>query len=143
MDGSTLKSLVKGAMKAGRRNGVSSSSGSVGCCNILRITDRDNGRDEFGALVEIQPAKLALHTMRTLDGTLVHGRRISVHRYRNRVTTQAFFSDTPPRDKAAGGSFPERRRNLRIDLAQRPVQRSAGVWSRLFSLQRSERDLGS
>jgi len=50
-------------------------------CNLLRITDQDLNRSQNHAMLSLQPAKAALWAVRTLDGTLVHGRRIQVRRY--------------------------------------------------------------
>ena len=67
-------------------------SSSIRICNIIRITYRDTGDVEYHGLLEIQPAKLALRAIREMNGSIIHGCTISVHRYRHRSPVQDVYS---------------------------------------------------
>ncbi len=94
-------------------------------CDLLCITDQDLKRNEYHAMLSVQPAKAALWAIRTLDGTLLDGRRIRVCRYQTRNplrgTSNGDIGLACPNSK-------ERRRNrLMIDLvkAQRRTWRTS------------------
>jgi len=87
--------------------------GMIRSCEIVRITDLDNGDLHYHGLVELQPAKLALLAIRELTGTLIDGHPLEVRRYHHRT---AFYDQ--------GGGTPAegpegRRPNQTVELVER------------------------
>ena len=90
-------------------------NGSIGVCDIVRVTNHDTSEVEFHGLVEIQPAKLALRAIRELHGSAIRGHTIEVRRYHQRSPLRGkYMYDAEP---AAVDNLDERRReNLGIEL---------------------------
>jgi RNA recognition motif-containing protein len=91
--------------------------GSVLSCTVLRLTDPASGAREFHGLVEIQPAKAALHAIALLNGQELGGRRIEVRRYQPRSAVSRRRLGSALAEDLEDGIDDERRRNLKIDLA--------------------------
>jgi len=97
-------------------------------CDILRISRQGNDHVEFHAIVKVQPAKLALHAIRELNGTLLHGHCIKLHRYTHRSPMRdRRSSETGAQDhhgvRDAERRVTDRRRDhLQFDLVKRGGQ---------------------
>lgn len=125
-----LKTLCKRTTGCGWRTALPG-KGNIGCCDILRITDRENGQVEYHGVVEIHPANLGLKAMKELDGTFYQGRRLEVRRYRQRSSLLQQDINT----EAAAHN--RRRDHLSVDLVQDHRMHLMPTLSRLFSSQGS------
>jgi hypothetical protein len=113
-----LKTFVTGRLKdAGIRGSLLLNVCSN--CSILKITDRDTGREEFHGLVEIQPARIAVQAIEALNGALLGGQRVEVRRYRHRSPWGEHRARRGESEGAAIRPLLERRRpNLKIELVE-------------------------
>jgi hypothetical protein len=103
--------------------------GSIGVCDIIRVTNHETGEVEFHGLVEVQPAKLALRAIRELHGSKIRGHSIEVHRYQQRSPLRGKYSYNV--EMEADNPRDERRRdNLSIELV--PSAQTFGFFQRLF-----------
>lgn len=109
-----LKAFIMPAVRTatGRSVGL---KGAVSGCTILRMTDPQSGATEFHGLVEIHPAKVAIHAIAELNGKKLGGQRIEVRRYQPRSALRAQSLEVVA-DEVDPGTARERRRNLKIDL---------------------------
>jgi len=109
-------------------------------CDIVRITSRESGQAEYHAMAEVQPAKLALRAIRELNGALVHGQRIELHRYHHRSPIRdrrrdQFESESQIQsgDSDANRRALERRRgSLQIDLVDQHGKQALSGLGRMF-----------
>lgn len=110
-----LKLFVQGAVKDLDRDAFSVKA-TVCTCSIIRISDPDCGECELFGLVEIQPAKAAMHAIEVLNGKDLNGELVEVRRYHHRTPLRERRlqpSSLAPPNKRKG----ERRRtNLRFEL---------------------------
>jgi RNA recognition motif-containing protein len=124
--------------------------GGVCSCDIVRIVNRESELIEYHAMVEIQPAKLALRAIRELNGALVHGQRIELHRYHHRSPIrdrrrQSFEEEVTKNFLQPGDnrrSLERRRRNLRIDLVHTADKARLSGLSRMFLPNRIAKSYG-
>ncbi len=125
--------------------------GGVCSCDIVQITNRKSESVEYHAMVEIQPAKLALRAIRELNGSLVHGHRIEVHRYHHRSPNRDRRRDEPELwSKPQGSESDENRRTverrreyLQIDLVNQSSNRLLPTLSRMFQSHRIAKTYGT
>ena len=112
-----LKAFVLAGVQAARARSAAI-RGTVASCTILRMSDPKSGVEEYHGLVEVQPAKAAIHAISELNGRELKGRKLEVHRYlpRSALRGRTFQSMTTTLPEAGDGGKAERRRNLRIDL---------------------------
>ena len=103
--------------------------GSIGVCDIIRVTNHDTGEVEFHGLVEIQPAKLALRAIRELHGSTIRGHTIEVRRYQQRSPLRGkYMYDVEPEVDIEQND--RRRGNLSIELI--PSAKTSRYLHRLF-----------
>jgi hypothetical protein len=112
-----LKAFVLAGVQAARARSAAI-RGTVASCTILRMSDPKSGVEEYHGLVEVQPAKAAIHAISELNGRELRGRKLEVHRYhpRSALRGRTFQSMTTTSPEAGDSGEADRRRNLKIDL---------------------------
>lgn len=62
-----LKAFVLTGVRAAPA-GFAAGKGTIASCTILRMSDPKSGAEEYHGLVEVQPAKAAIHAISELNG---------------------------------------------------------------------------
>jgi hypothetical protein len=115
------KKELKGFVLAGVQAAPARSAAikaTVSSCTTLRMTDPKSGAEEYHGLVEIQPAKAAIHAISQLNGRELRGRKLEVRRYhpRSALRGRTLQSVTANPPEAGEDGATDRRRHLKIDL---------------------------
>jgi hypothetical protein len=111
-----LKAFILPAIRKGSGRSIGPKA-AVSSCTILRMADPMSGTVEFHGLVEIQPAKVAMHAIVELNGRELKGRKVEVRRYHSRsVLRDRRLEAAAATANTTDDSRRERRRNLKIDL---------------------------
>jgi RNA recognition motif-containing protein len=120
-------------------------------CDILRITNPISKSVEYHAMVEIHPAKLALRAIRELNGALIRGHPVELHRYhhrspiRDRRREENELNAPPPQDADAGDNrraLDRRRENLQVELVSITGSPMLPVLGRMLGDQHIAKNFG-
>lgn len=114
---------------------------SIGACDIVRITNRDNNQIEHYGLVEVQPATLALQAIKSLNGSSLQGKNIEVRRYHHRSGFRDRRKDEPLSDTQNRRVLERRRPDLSIELVDWRVSKLIPTLARALQPRSAEKNV--
>ncbi len=118
-----LMQFINKGLKTGLMGSSLPNRNRITHCELMRITDRDSGKEELHGLAEIRPEKMLPGVIERLNGTVLHGKPVEVHKYQHRSPnkdrrTPLYMQPTDINQDRRG--IDRRRHHLSIDILNTP-----------------------
>lgn len=113
-----MRKLVQDALK-GPWYRLGAARGQMVGCELMKMTDKRDGQVEHNGVIEVSPTRLGWELLESLNGAIINGRPLRVHKWFPRDgmrDRRGILSDRTLSSGLERRECPDRRGHLRIDI---------------------------